>query len=170
MKKVGGIATVAVFLTCVLTSPTFGRAELVLTPDQIQSHLKSVSAIDNYVFMQGRWTRDGGNARGSKPPRINTVVVTCDKTTMTCNEVIAELVTPQEESMFHKPQLYINETTYRVVNWTHNTIRATYDAPAAYFELRISIRNKMAERLWYETKVHENKTSSPINFKRWILQ
>ena len=170
MKIMRITAAVASLFTLLLSSSVAGRGEPVLTPEQVQSHFKSITATDNYVFVHGRWKRTAGNTTFNKPPRINTVAVTCHKKTMTCKEIIAELVTPQEVSGFEKPQLYIDENTYRVIDWTDDTIHATYGAPVGDFDLRISIRDKMAERHWRETKARGVKTSDTKNFENWVLE
>jgi hypothetical protein len=164
------VAVASLFIL-VLSSHVAGQGKLLLAPDQVKSHFKSITATDNdYVFVHGRWKRTAGNTTLNKPPRINTVAVTCDKKIMTCKEIIAMLVTPQEEFMFEEPQLYVEETIYRVIDWANDTIRATYGAPVADFELRISVRDKMAERHWRETKAYGRDTSDAKNFENWILE
>lgn len=147
-----------------------GWGEPLLTPEQVQSHFKSITTINDYVFVKGRWNRTAGNTTFHKPPRINTVYLTCDKKTMSCKETIAELLTPQEISGFEKPQLYIDENSYRILEWSNDIIRAVYLAPVANFELRISIKKKTAERYWQETKTRGVISSNANNFENWILE
>jgi len=138
--------------------------------DQIESISKDIRSIENYVFVKGRWKRTAGNTTLKKPPRINTVSITCDKNSMTCKEIIAELVTPAEESVFKTKQLFIDETTYKIVDWSNEIIHAKYAAPVADFELRISIKDGLAERRWRETKARGSKTSDPNIYAQWTLE
>ena len=55
--------------------------------------------------------------------------MTCDKNSMTSKEIIASVVTPQEEPLFEKPELFIAETIYQIVDWSHDVIIAKYEAP-----------------------------------------
>jgi hypothetical protein len=70
--------------------------------NQIESPPKNIRSIENSVFVQGRWekTADSRTGNFNKPPQINSVSITCDKNSMTCKEIIAELVVPEE--MFYK--------------------------------------------------------------------
>ena len=149
-----------------------GQADphLYLGPNQIMSIAKDFSFIDKNVFVQGRWKRSGGNIKLNIPPRINTISITCDKNSMTCKEIIASVVTPQEESLFEKPELFIAETIYQIVDWSNDVITAKYEAPIADLELRISLKDKFAERRYRETKARGSKTSNPNNYLQWILE
>jgi hypothetical protein len=147
-----------------------GQTEPPLGLDQIMSASKGFSSIDKHVFVQGRWKRTGGNVKLNIPPRINTISITCDKNSMTCKEIIASVVTPQEEPLFEKPELFIAETIYQIVDWSNDVIIAKYEAPVANFELRISLKDKLAERRWRETKARGSKTSNPNNYLQWILE
>lgn len=138
--------------------------------DKIESISKNIRSIDNYVFVQGRWKRIAGNTTLKKPPRINTVSITCDKISMTCKEIIAELVTPEEESIFKTKQLFIDETTYKIADWSNEIILAKYIAPVADFDLKISIRDGIAERRWRETKARSSETSDPNIYAQWLLE
>jgi len=170
MKKNIIPLTVALLLALLFIFPVVGWSDTVLTPEQVQSQFKSVTATDNSVFVQGRWKRTGGNKTYSKPPLINTVAITCDKKSMTCRETIAELLTPQEISGFEKPQLFIDENTYQILDWTDDIIRSVYLSPVADFELIISIKDDAAERSWRETKARGNETSDPENYENWTLE
>ena len=171
MKAIRITAAFASLFVLLFSSPVVGRGELLLTPEQVESHFKSITATNNdYVFVHGRWKRTAGDTPLNKPPRINTVHITCNKKAMTCEEIIAELVTPQEVSGFEKPHLFIDKTAYRIIDWTDETIRATYAAPVADFEIRIFIIDKTADRHWHETKARGVMTSDVKNFENWILE
>lgn len=171
MKIIRSSFAIALFINLSLILVDTGHGEPVITQDIIESHFKWISSNGNYVFVKGRWKRSGGNTTFHKPPRINTVHITCDKKAMVCKEIIAMLVTPQETSWFDKPHLLIDETSYKIVDWSvDKVIRATHAAGVADFELRISIQDEFAERHWRETKARGSNTSNPSKFENWILE
>ena len=147
-----------------------GQTEPPLVLDQIMSAPKGFSSIDKYVFVRGRWKRTGGNLKLNIPPRINTISITCDKNSMICKEIIAYVVTPQEEPLLEKPDLSIAETIYQIVDWSNDVIIAKYKAPVADVELRISLRDELAEKRWRETKARGSKGSDPNKYLQWILE
>jgi len=93
---------------------------------------------------------------------------------MTCKEIIAELVAPEE--MFYKKgtleakKLFIDETDYKIVDWSDEIILAKYAAPVADFEIRIFIKAGLAIRNWRETKARGNQTADPNIYAEWILE
>lgn len=170
MKKTTIGYSIALLTYLVLGYPIGGHAESI-TSLQVESHFKSVKMLDgDHVTVKGRWERTNGNVTLHKPPRINTVSITCDKATMTCKEIIAELITPQEGAVFNRPQLYIDENTYKIIDWKGETICAKYSALVADFELRISVRDSLVERSWRETKAQGVTKPNPDNFENWILE
>jgi hypothetical protein len=170
MKILVVVGTVTMLLLLLLISPSLSRGHFLINSEQVQSPFKSITAAEDYVVVQGRWKRIAGSTTFSKPPRINSVTITCDRKEMTCEEIIAELVTPEELPGLKKPQLFIDETTYRIIDWKDGTIRATHRAFVADFELRIASKDKTAERYWRETKARGANTSDPQNFENWILE
>jgi hypothetical protein len=89
---------------------------------------------------------------------------------MTCKEIIAEVITPQEEPLFKKTQLFIADTIYKIVDWSNDIISAKYEAPVADVELRLSLRDKFAERHHRESKARGSKASDPNNYAQWVLE
>ena len=173
MKIMRSSFAIALFISLSLILVDTVHGEPALTPDKILSHPKKIWTAENYVFVQGRWKSSGGNSRFHKIPQINTFNITCDKEAMVCKEIIAELVTPREESMydFDKPLLLIKERTFRVIDWSVDKIlHAIYETPPANVELRISIQDALAERHWRETKARGAHLSNPKYFENWILE
>jgi hypothetical protein len=91
---------------------------------------------------------------------------------MTCREIIAEVLTKKEAAdfKFDNPHLFVDDTTYEIITWSNDVITARYMARVADFELKISIKDKFAERRWRETKARGVETSDPKNFGQWILE
>jgi hypothetical protein len=165
--------TILVCIAIMSLMVTWSEAEQtkpLLELDQIESDSKGIISLDsNHAYAQGRWKRTAGNLNFSLP-RINTTHISCDKNSMTCNEIIACVITPQEEPLVRKPQLLIFDLIYKVVDWSNDIISAKYEGPAADLELRISLRDKFAERRLRETKARRNKTADPNKHGQWILE
>ena len=137
---------------------------------QIESPIKHFQTSDGLVVIQGRWKKTDGNF--FRPHRINTTYITCDRSTMTCREIIAEVLTKKEAAdfKFDTPRLFVDDTTYEIITWSNDVITARYMTRVADFELKISIKDQFAERRWRETKARGVETSDPKNFGQWILE
>ena len=157
-----------VVLSLMMTWSKAGKAEPPLETGQIESYTKLIFSVDNYVIVQGRWKTTAGNLKTLS--RINATHIVCDKHSMTCKEIIAVVKTPQEEPLFKKPQLFLGETIYIIVDWSNDIISAKYEGPVADVELRISLRDKFAERRFRETKARGIKSADPNNYEQWILE
>jgi len=138
--------------------------------DSIDSERKQIQAVENYVFVKGRWKKTEGTSSSHSPARMNTVSIICDKNALTCKEIIAEVVTPQDDSFFKTKQLFIHEMTYRIVDWSNEIIIAKYAAPVADLDLRISIKDGIAEKHWRETKARGSDTANPNIYTNLILE
>jgi len=143
--------------------------------NQIESPPKDIRLVENSAFVQGCWKKTADTRHTiNKPSQINTVSIHCDKNSMTCKEIIAELVAPEE--MFYKKgtleakKLFIDETDYKIVDWSDEIILAKYAAPVADFEIRIFIKAGLAIRNWRETKARGNQTADPNIYAEWILE
>jgi hypothetical protein len=158
-------------LALIFTWYIIAQAEPPLA-DKIRSPVKNVYSNEgkDYLSAQGRWKRTAGSVTLHNPSRINSTFITCTKDSMTCTEVTAKLVTPQEIPHFEKATLFADATTYQIVEWSNNIIHAKYLAHVADFELRISLMDKFIERRWRETKARGSTTSDPNNYEQWILE
>ena len=134
--------------------------------DEIRSPKKRIELSDYLVFVQGRWKQTASS--GSKLARINTTYVICNKLSMTCEENTAALATPQDDPPANL--LYIVNITYKINEWSEDIIKARHEAPVADFELRISVRDKFAERSFRETKARGSETANPNVFGHWVLE
>lgn len=171
MNKKIGVGFFFLLMIFILSYYSESQAESIsLVIGEIRSPEKRISIVGNYAFIEGRWKRAQGSTKYTKMTTINTVSITCDRKTMTCTETIAKLVTPKEEPWIGDPLLFIDTTTYQIIDWSDDTIYAKYPAPVADFELRISIKDKFAERRRRETKARGAETSDPNIFENCILE
>ena len=138
--------------------------------DRIDSDSKDIRLIQNSVLAKGHWKHTGGTSRLKAPAKVNSVSITCNKASMTCREVLVELVTPGEEPMLKNKRLFIHEKAFTIVDWSDEIIQAKYAAPVADFELRISIKDSLAERRWRETKARGSETADPNLYAQWTLE
>ena len=135
--------------------------------DEIRSPGKRVQLYDYLVIVEGRWKQTASS--GSKTlARINSAYVICNKLSMTCEENTAVLETPQEDPPTNL--LYIINITYKISEWSEDIIKARHEAPVADFDLRISVRDKFAERSFRETKARGSETANPNVFGHWVLE
>lgn len=164
-----GFFLIAIMLLSLSYCPT-PQAESKLVVENIKSPDKRLQLVDNYAFIEGRWKRAEGTSKLIRMVRINTVSITCDKMNMTCRETIAQLVTTKDEPWVGNPLLFIDQILYRIFDWSDQTIYAKYSAPVADFELKISIKDKFAERRRRETKARGAETSDPNIFENCTLE
>jgi hypothetical protein len=138
--------------------------------DRIYSISKNISTIDNSVFVTGRWKTVSSAKKHTSPAQINTVSISCHKDSMTCREVLAQLVTPNDEPSWKTKSLTVIEFTYSIANWSDEVIYATYAASVADFELRISVKDKVAEKRCRETKSRGSDTADPNLYYHLIVE
>jgi len=89
---------------------------------------------------------------------------------MTCLEKTAVLATPEDSPILKEKFLYILDVNYRIINWSDDIINAKYEALVADFEIRISLRDKFAERSFRETKARGSETANSNVYEHWILE
>ncbi len=66
--------------------------------------------------------------------------------------------------------LHVLLLDYNIIDWSGDTIRAKYEGPVADIELRISVKDKVGERSYRETKSRGSEKSDPNVFQSWILE
>lgn len=135
--------------------------------DEIRSPTKRVLLYDYLVIVEGRWKQTASSG-SNLLARINSAYVTCNKLSMTCEENIAVLAAPQDTPPANL--LYIVSTKYKINSWSDDIIKARYEALVADFDLRISVRDKFAERSFRETKARGSETANPNVFGHWVLE
>jgi len=138
--------------------------------DKISSPIKDIRLVDNYVIsVQGRWKKTT-KTNYHKLSRINSTYITCNNKSMTCQENTAVLVTPEDEPNLQIRTLYIVDLTYQIVNWSDDIINAKFEGFVGDFEVRISLKDKFAERSFRETKARGSETADPNVYEHWILE
>lgn len=138
--------------------------------DTVISVRKLIRGDNNDVHVMGRWRVTGASARYSKLSKINTVSITCSRQLGVCREAIAELVSPEENELSRGKELRVIDFVYNIVEWSDQTIHAKHPAPVADIELRVSVKDKFAERRFRETKARGVDTSDPNIFVNWVLE
>jgi len=71
--------------------------------DQIQSLRKAFWSSNGYVLAQGRWKVTAGAAKHVTVRQVNTTTISCNKSKMTCTEILGEVVTPREADALSAP-------------------------------------------------------------------
>ena len=137
--------------------------------DEVSSPSKHIISFGNYVSIQGRWKKTT-KSNYHMLSRINSTYITCDKQSMNCLEKTAILATPEDSPIIKEKFLYILDINYRIINWSDDIINAKYEALVADFEIRISLRDKFAERSFRETKARGSETANPNVYEHWILE
>lgn len=135
--------------------------------DEIRSPDKRIQLYDYLVIVEGRWKQTDSSG-GKLLARINSAYVICNKLSMTCEENTAVLATPQDAPPANL--VYIVNIKYKINEWSDGIIKARHEAPVADFELRISLRDKSAERSFRETKARGSETGNPNIFGHWVLE
>lgn len=171
--KTNSLLIISVFFLFVLFTNSAHCREL-RDIDQIFTDLKSITITKNYVLVKGRWKKYAENKKAdmNKPPRVNTVSITCNKNTMICFEAIAGIVTPKDHKMGGSSTfLKIEEINYRILKWSNDIIVAkNAESRVSDFILRISLQDKTAERYRGETKARGCESCDPEIFERWIIE
>jgi hypothetical protein len=147
----------------------FGLIWACSEADKISSPPRDIRLIDNYVFVQGRWKKTT-KTNYHKLSRINSTYITCDKKSMTCKESTAVLITPEDEPELKLRTLYVVDHTYRIIDWSDDIINAKSEGLVADFAIRISLKDKFAERSFRETKARGSETADPNVYEHWILE
>lgn len=157
LKKIISI----IFITSLLT----GCSNL----NNIETPPKSIKKTENFVFAEGRWKA----LPGTKPSiisRINFTSITCNRNTMTCEEIESVLFTPKEQPIIKSNLLYNQEFTYQIIDWSDDIIKAKREAPVADIEITISLKDNFAEKNFRETKARGSETANPDIYGKWILE
>jgi hypothetical protein len=142
--------------------------------NQVESPMRSIQLLKDRVIIEGRWKETASTRTIRKPPQINTVYITCDKNSMTCREVIAELVgakdMTQTNDALDSKFIGIEATDYEIVDWSDGVIHAKYSAQVADFELLISVKDSSAKRIWREREAYGSRVSDTTVYAEWILE
>jgi len=140
---------------------------------KIVSTPKNITKYDNYVTIKGRWKKISGTSKikGNKPPLINTVSIICEKESLKCREVIAVIATPNDIGFGEQTFLNIDETIYKIIQWSQNVIHAkNTEYRVSDFELQISLEINSAERTRRETRDRGCNSCDPGIFEKWVIE
>src|SRR4030042_647866 len=139
---------------------------------EVYSSPKAVTGGGDRVVATGRWKTTVTKSPNPRLAAINTTYISCNKQTRTCQEATAILYTPEDFPKHNNtpPFLSVLVFDFKIIDWSGDTIRAKHEAPVADVELRISVKDGVAERTFRETKARGNETSNPDIFQTWILE
>jgi hypothetical protein len=164
------IVTCIVGLNLALSWSKAEQPKSLIQTNQVESYQKAIIATSSGMAAKGRWKKTAGDMQGQGLPRINTTWITCDKVSMTCREIGAQLITPQDNPVFEKPQLLPYQTDYVIVAWSDDVVSAKCEGPCGDIELRISLKDSFAERRVRETKARGCKDADPKNYEVLVLE
>lgn len=136
-----------------LTMPLFGqsaspreeRAVVAKTP-------KMILATNTSLVVEGRWHLVSRRSPDFSLARLNASYMTCSKTSMACEETVAELRTPGdgERLGINSGELLATCHTYEVTEWTDRVVVAISRKPAADLVVRVYLQEEKAERMFRE--------------------
>src|SRR5437899_878374 len=112
------------FLLVALGFPSVGHPQTAADRGRVFSLPKEVFLMDpeaGWVIADGRWKRIEGSMSLPSIPEINSVHIDCRKSTKTCYEAIAGLLSIGSDNSNLKSSLF----KYNVTSWTENHIRGT---------------------------------------------
>ena len=169
MKRNGFLAgplKIAVLMASVIVVTSCSEDIEVLTP------LKSVLTANDgsWVSIEGRW-ETLAQPGSTIIPNNNAVKVFCSQQLMVCDEWIARLFGPKEAlAAIEEHYMNLQNTKFRVVEWTEDKIRALDEGGAVDLELNVSLADSSAQRRSVETKARGNDTADPDISRLWILK
>lgn len=143
----------------------FGCSDL----NSIGSPPKSLNKKDNIVLVKGRW-KAMSETKAKLISKINSTAITCDRKDMTCKEIASFVFTPKEQPLLKNNQLFIQESTYPIIDWTDNIVRAKRETPVVDTEITISLKDNVAEKSFLEPKAIGNEAANPGIYGKWILE
>lgn len=162
------MTSLAMLVLLLLAIPLWcGAAELNITT--AQKHLNVMDG-GSYVIIEGTWRRI--SARPSiNAPTINTVRVECDKARRVCEELMAKVLQPSDDPLgtLQDRYLFVDQTIFRVLEWSSTLIVARAEQRAVDIDLRISLADKSAERARRETGAHGAQGADPSHVDQWVL-
>jgi hypothetical protein len=125
----------------------------------------------SYLLIEGRWRRLG-NSRSVLVPDMNHVRVECYRRERVCIEHIAKLITPDDDDtgLATTKSLFVMKETFQIGEWTEDTISARATPRAADLNLRISLRDGVAERSARWTPARGAEVSDPSVTYNWVLR
>jgi hypothetical protein len=155
----------------VLFSVCAGAADWKSLSEQLRYPVKRINRIyDGDVFVDGHWRNAIAHLPAPILPKINAVKILCDRRVKICREFIAVLFTPEDGKHISNPFISIMEHDYKVLDWSDDIIRGIDKNPITDIELRISVKDNFAERIFRDTKARKSETSGPSILYVWTLE
>lgn len=144
-----------------------------LQAEEVRTNAKLFRVEDSgvLVVIEGTW-RATTAAPSVEVPRTNSVRAECHRTSRKCVEHIAKLIRPSEDSsgFVKEPTLLLMKEEFVVVEWSEDVIVARAKPRAADVELRISLKNRTAERTSRETSARGATGADPAALHVWRLE
>ena len=135
--------------------------------DTIASPPKSIVVYSDggHILAEGRWEKTTSTnfnlLSNSIITKVNSTSITCDKTSMSCEEIVAKLFTLEGSHLFERKLLLTETFTYEIIEWSDGIIKAKNTMPTADEEIKISVKDKFAERSY---------RANPDIYGHWILK
>ncbi len=137
--------------------------------NSIGSPQKSLTKKDNIVLAKGRW-KAMSETKAKLISKINSTAIICDRKDMTCKEIASFVFTPKEQPLLKSNQLFSQESTYPIIDWTDNIIKAKKETPVVDIEIKISLKDHFAEKSFLEPKAIGNEPANLGIYGKWILE
>jgi hypothetical protein len=162
--------TIILFVVVLLFSTNSEGLDWAACSQEIHSKSKNIREHEDTVLVEGRWKKTAGNMKRTVMPRINSTDIVCVRKEAICRETTAMLFTPADDPsnpMAFLAPLFLH---YRIIDWSSDVIRAKLEFYVAEFELRISIKDRVAERSCRETIAQGSEAADPSDFESWVLE
>jgi hypothetical protein len=135
----------------------------------IESPRKTIKKVNEFVIAEGRW-KALPETTAKIISKINFTSIACYRNNKTCRETISLVYDPKQDRKTGNYLLYSHTYTYQITDWTNDIIKAKWDATVANFEITISLKDNLAEKIYRETKARGSETSNPDIYGRWVLE
>ncbi len=137
--------------------------------NNIGTPTKRVNKNGNIVSVGGRW-KAMSETKYKLISKINSTDIKCDRGNMTCREIAAFVFTPKEQPLLKNNSLYSQESTYPIIAWTDDIIKAKKETPVVDIELTISLKDKFAEKSLIQPKANGNEPANLDAYGKWVLE
>lgn len=129
----------------------------------------NINKKDNLVLAKGRW-KVMSETKEKLISKINSTSITCDHKNMTCKELASFVFTPKELPLSKNNLLYSQESSYPIIDWTDDIIKAKKEGPVVDTEITISLKNSVAEKSFLVPKADGNEPANLDIYGKWVLE
>ena len=123
----------------------------------------------SWVIFEGRW-KQLHNTGLTVIPITNTVKAVCYRLSSLCHETVAKLWLPKDSNALVHNYLTVENTEFKVVEWTDAKITATAEGRSVDLKLEVSLADSSAQRSSTETRARGNETANPNISRHWVLE